>query len=232
MMRYPSRRLLARPAWHARPSPKQPHARLSQLLVQHRTIHEGGRRSLLPSQDNRTRAELLKLQFNELNNLSEHSAELGRGRHKQKQREWYKAPGSETPRRAGLLSVLVVGFVLWDCFYKTSDVGHKTLWLRADGEPNLTNADSVLPDVGEYEGEKGIRVESPGVILSLEEACHKLREQAATFAFAGTDKDSQGRIDVIRLASNEPVEDEWYAGQGKGLGGMRSIYVGVFDGHA
>lgn len=231
-MRQLSQRLLARPAWHARPSPKHPHVRLSQLLVQHRAIHEDGRRSLTSPGYNRKLTGPSNFQSHELNNLREYGAERDGDRHKRKQSEWYETPGSATSRRAGLVSVLVIGFVIWDCLYTTSAVGHKALLLRTDEESSITNTEAVLPDVGEYEGEKGIRVESPGVILSLEEACHKLRQQAATFAFAGTDKNSQGRIDVIRLASNEPVEDEWYAGQGKGVGGMRSIYVGVFDGHA
>lgn len=96
----------------------------------------------------------------------------------------------------------------------------------------LVNSTPILPDVGEYEGEEGIRVESPGVILTLEEACKKLREQAETFSFQGKDSTTQGRVDVVRVASNEPVEDEWYAGQGKGPGGNRAVYAAVYDGHA
>ncbi|RFU80105.1 hypothetical protein TARUN_2111 [Trichoderma arundinaceum] len=42
----------------------------------------------------------------------------------------------------------------------------------------------------------------------------------------------RGRLDVTRVASNNPVEDEWSIGIGQGINGEKTLFAGVFDGHA
>lgn len=155
------------------------------------------------------------------------------GRYHRRHHEWSRNTNSDPYDKAADYLLLVAAILMLDAALLTFTDGRITILLPSRADPwKITNLVPILPEVGEYEGEEGIRVESPGVILSLEEACRKLREQTETFAFPGKDRSSQGRIDVVRLASNEPVEDEWYAGQGKGPGGGRAIYAGVFDGHA
>ncbi|KAH7310555.1 phosphatase 2C-like domain-containing protein [Stachybotrys elegans] len=78
---------------------------------------------------------------------------------------------------------------------------------------------------------EAIAVASPVKVLSLQEANEKLHEGKATFTFGGKDG-ARGRVDVVRVASNTPVEDEWAVGVGKGVGGGETLFAGVYDGHA
>jgi pyruvate dehydrogenase phosphatase len=81
-----------------------------------------------------------------------------------------------------------------------------------------------------------IEVVSPVQALSLREANDKVREGARVFEFATDGGGGKGRVDVVRVASNSPVEDEWAVGVGSGVGGerlaLKSLYAGVYDGHA
>ena len=65
------------------------------------------------------------------------------------------------------------------------------------------------------------------------EANRKLREQVHTFSFEGPDG-RNGRIDVVRVPSNNPVEDDWSLGVGgRPVGqGHGMVFAGVYDGHA
>lgn len=67
--------------------------------------------------------------------------------------------------------------------------------------------------------------------LTLEEANQKLRQEVFTFAFNTGDR-KKGRVDIVRVPSNERVEDEWALSMGKGVGGAMSLFAGVYDGHA
>jgi pyruvate dehydrogenase phosphatase len=73
-------------------------------------------------------------------------------------------------------------------------------------------------------------ITSPVKIYTLEEADQKIREGAESFKFEG--KYGQGRVDVTRLGSNTRVEDEWDVGFGEGVGAQKTLYAGVYDGHA
>jgi hypothetical protein len=82
-----------------------------------------------------------------------------------------------------------------------------------------------------------IEVASPVRVLSLHEANDKLREGARIFEFGPSAANvAKGRVDVVRIASNSPVEDEWAVGLGHGVGSsqdsQRTLYAGIYDGHA
>lgn len=79
--------------------------------------------------------------------------------------------------------------------------------------------------------EDDISVLSPVSILDLKAANQKLREQAQSFIFDGKDG-HKGRVDIVRVASNDPVEDEWSVAVGKGVQGGTALYAGVYDGHS
>lgn len=76
-----------------------------------------------------------------------------------------------------------------------------------------------------------IKVTSPVRVLDLEAANAKIREEARSFVFDSSDGVT-GRVDVVRLSSNCPVEDDWSVAVGKGVGGQKTLYTGVYDGHA
>ncbi|KAM0262622.1 hypothetical protein ACHAQJ_001667 [Trichoderma viride] len=79
--------------------------------------------------------------------------------------------------------------------------------------------------------EDDISVLSPVPVLDLKTANQKLREQAQSFAFDGKGR-QKGRVDIVRVASNDPVEDEWSVAVGKGIQGETALYAGVYDGHS
>lgn len=87
-----------------------------------------------------------------------------------------------------------------------------------------------IPSLTEPASESTIAIASPVKVYNLNEANTKIREQATSFTFDG--KDGNGRVDVVRVASNNPVEDEWAVAIGKGVGGRKTLYAGVYDGHA
>lgn len=109
----------------------------------------------------------------------------------------------------------------------TSDSRAADSKLKAELVPILEAAASV----------DAIEVVSPVRALSLREANDKMREGARVFEFAIDGEGGKGRVDVVRVASNSPVEDEWAVGMGRGVGGgerdgPKSLYADVYDGHA
>ncbi|KAH7127500.1 phosphatase 2C-like domain-containing protein [Dactylonectria macrodidyma] len=90
---------------------------------------------------------------------------------------------------------------------------------------------SPVPPLEAAASEELVPVESPVEVLDLEAANAKLRRESRSFVFEGQDK-VQGRVDVVRVASNHPVEDEWDLAVAKGVGGSKTLYSGVYDGHA
>jgi pyruvate dehydrogenase phosphatase len=76
-----------------------------------------------------------------------------------------------------------------------------------------------------------IAVASPVDILDLKAADAKIRQDTSSFVFRGKDG-VQGRVDVARVSSNNPVEDNWAVGIGKSVGGNNFLFSGVYDGHA
>ena len=89
---------------------------------------------------------------------------------------------------------------------------------------------SSAPGIPSAEAEADIPVESPVAVLDLAAANDRIREQAQSFVFANGQ--TQGRVDVVRVASNSRVEDEWAVAVGRGLAGGEALYAGVYDGHA
>ena len=82
--------------------------------------------------------------------------------------------------------------------------------------------DLPLPDI----------VRSPVSVLDYAAASAKLRREARTFTFDGSGS-AKGRVDLVRVPSNDPVEDEWSLAVGQGAGGANGLlYAGVYDGHA
>jgi pyruvate dehydrogenase phosphatase len=88
-----------------------------------------------------------------------------------------------------------------------------------------------VPLLNPVSSEDDISVISPVPVLDLKAANQKLREQAQSFVFDGKDG-QKGRVDVVRVASNDPVEDEWSVAIGKGIHGGTALYAGVYDGHS
>lgn len=74
-------------------------------------------------------------------------------------------------------------------------------------------------------------IDSPVKVVQWEQVWDLLRKKAHSFKFDGHGG-LQGRIDSVKLDSNERVEDEWAVGVGAGVGGNRTLYAGVYDGHA
>ncbi|UNI23889.1 [Pyruvate dehydrogenase (acetyl-transferring)]-phosphatase [Purpureocillium takamizusanense] len=96
------------------------------------------------------------------------------------------------------------------------------------GGGGQVQAPRVPADPSEHE----VPVESPVEVLDLAAANAKIREQASSFVFASDAEGGRGRVDVVRVSSNNPVEDEWALGFGRGVGGAGALYAGVYDGHA
>ncbi|KAF5022896.1 hypothetical protein F66182_5056 [Fusarium sp. NRRL 66182] len=88
-----------------------------------------------------------------------------------------------------------------------------------------------VPALKEASSEAQIPVESPVKTLSLDDANAKLREDVHTFVFDGN-AGVKGRVDIVRVSSNNPIEDNYDLKIAKGVGGERTLYSGVYDGHA
>jgi pyruvate dehydrogenase phosphatase len=88
----------------------------------------------------------------------------------------------------------------------------------------------TAPLLTEAASETTLTIKSPVKVYDLAEANAKLRREATSFTFGA--KGGPGRVDVVRVASNNPVEDEWAVAVGKGVGGNETLYTGVYDGHA
>ncbi|KAF7562641.1 hypothetical protein G7046_g1477 [Stylonectria norvegica] len=92
-------------------------------------------------------------------------------------------------------------------------------------------ASSRIPLLKDVASEDQIPVISPIKPLDLDDVNKKLREQAHTFVFE-SEHGSRGRVDVVRVPSNAPVEDEWDLAVGKCVNGGEALFAGVYDGHA
>lgn len=90
---------------------------------------------------------------------------------------------------------------------------------------------SDLPRIEQVSSEDDISIASPVKVLDFKAANEKIREQVTSFVFDSKDG-ATGRIDVVRVSSNAPVEDEWSVGVGNGVGGSKTVFAGVYDGHA
>lgn len=120
------------------------------------------------------------------------------------------------PTLAGLLTI-----VGWNAFNGDSNSGSERRRASSFAAPQLQ--DNV--------SEANISATSPVIIVDLEAANAKLREDSHTFTFAGKDK-APGRVHVVRLSSNNPVEDDFDVAVGKGVNENRTLFSGVYDGHA
>lgn len=106
--------------------------------------------------------------------------------------------------------------------------GGAAYWLKKKPTNNTIPGVPILKPVT---SDAEIPIASPVKALDLRSANEKLREQAQSFVFDSTNGD-KGRVDTVRVASNDPVEDEWAIGFGGGIQGEKTLYAGVFDGHA
>lgn len=99
----------------------------------------------------------------------------------------------------------------------------------AERHRERTRRDNELPEISgaDAEGPAG----SPVKVVDWSEISSMIRKQATSFVFDGY-KGQKGRIDTVRFESNSPTEDEWAVGVGAGVGGAKTIYAGVYDGHA
>jgi pyruvate dehydrogenase phosphatase len=120
------------------------------------------------------------------------------------------------PTLAGLLAI-----VGWNAFNGDSKSGSGRRRASAVAAPQLQDNLS----------EATISAASPVKTVDLEAANAKLREDSHTFAFAGKDK-TPGQVHVVRLSSNNPVEDYFDVAVGKGVNENRTLFSGVYDGHA
>ncbi|KAK8189855.1 phosphatase 2C-like domain-containing protein [Phyllosticta capitalensis] len=73
--------------------------------------------------------------------------------------------------------------------------------------------------------------DSPVEALDLPAADKKLKRQEQSYSFE-VSQGQNGRFDVVRLASNSPVEDEYAFGTAPGPGNTPWAFWGVYDGHA
>ncbi|KAK7526161.1 protein phosphatase 2C [Phyllosticta citriasiana] len=73
--------------------------------------------------------------------------------------------------------------------------------------------------------------DSPVEALDLPAAENKLKKDQKSFRFE-VSSGKNGRFDVVRLASNSPVEDEYAFGTAPGPGQRPVHFWGVYDGHA
>jgi pyruvate dehydrogenase phosphatase len=114
----------------------------------------------------------------------------------------------------------------------TVSIGYSTsrkLEVAVKGKAEHGKAPDPIPVTNRVED---IEVMSPVRVLDLEAADAKIREEARSFVFDSSDG-ATGRVDVVRLSSNCPVEDDWSVAVGKGVGGQeKTLFTGVYDGHA
>lgn len=130
-----------------------------------------------------------------------------------KRRLWQEVPKTrEEWRRLILLAIAIQ--IVWTVYDNVRD-----------------SAPSPVPPIEAAASEELVPVESPVEVLDLKAADAKLRKEARSFVFEGQGK-VQGRVDVVRVSSNHPVEDEWDLAVAKGVDGAKTLYSGVYDGHA
>ncbi|KAM0344871.1 hypothetical protein ACHAPU_007003 [Fusarium lateritium] len=99
------------------------------------------------------------------------------------------------------------------------------------GKAPIKSLSEGVPGLNEFSSEDQIPVNSPIKSIILDDANAKLREDAHTFVFEGH-AGVKGRVDFARLGSNNPIEDNWDLKMAKGVGGVSTLYAGVYDGHA
>ncbi|KAJ3495930.1 hypothetical protein NLG97_g3037 [Lecanicillium saksenae] len=99
----------------------------------------------------------------------------------------------------------------------------------AERHRERSRRDNELPEISgsDADGPAG----SPVKVADWADISSMIRKQATSFKFEGH-KGAQGRIDTVRFESNSPTEDEWAVGVGAGVGGSKTIFAGVYDGHA
>jgi hypothetical protein len=146
---------------------------------------------------------------------------------------WYSSPSSkQSPRKSrrgiSLLELVLLGgtgYVLYPYAFPAKSAEATTTTTNGTSVPRVREAAPGQDDQ--------IPVSSPVKVLDLTEANRKLREQVHTFGFKGVDG-RNGRIDVVRVPSNNPVEDDWSVGIGGHPGGQGygMVFAGVYDGHA
>ncbi|KAM5354520.1 hypothetical protein ACJ41O_001167 [Fusarium nematophilum] len=105
------------------------------------------------------------------------------------------------------------------------------LFSSKEKAPSPASNTRNVPALKEVPSEDHISVDSPVTPLSLEAANAMLREDVHSFVFEGSGG-VNGRVDVARVSSNNPIEDDWDLRVGKGIDGARTLYSGVYDGHA
>ncbi|TQV93697.1 pyruvate dehydrogenase [Cordyceps javanica] len=91
--------------------------------------------------------------------------------------------------------------------------------------------DNELPEISSGVADVDGPLGSPVRVVDWSEIASMIRKQATSFRFEGHNG-APGRIDTVRFESNSPTEDNWAVGVGAGVGGAKSIYAGVYDGHA
>jgi pyruvate dehydrogenase phosphatase len=90
----------------------------------------------------------------------------------------------------------------------------------------------IVPSVPSVQDVSTVSVRSPVAVLDHAAANAKLRQEARSFFFE-SNGGAKGRVDLVRLPSNNPIEDEWALAVGKGVGDAKgTLYAGVYDGHA
>jgi hypothetical protein len=103
-----------------------------------------------------------------------------------------------------------------------------------DELPDLSAADGG-------EGEKSMPLPDPVKAWRFSHANAKIRSDAKVFRFkpapvkvkddGGKPAESESFVHTARIASNDPVEDEVAVGFAKGVGGEKSLFAGIYDGH-
>lgn len=106
-------------------------------------------------------------------------------------------------------------------------VGSGVYFSKGGGDDKVASTPSIPHAVSETE----IPVVSPVKVLHHESAEKKLRQEVKSFAFKSQDG-VNGRVDVVRISSNNPIEDEYAVAVGQGVGGAPTLFAGVYDGHA
>lgn len=128
------------------------------------------------------------------------------------------------------------GFTGRTRFIALAVVGGGVIWYAsrkrrvtvADRHRERSRRDNELPEVSGNDAYD--LADSPVKMADWSTVESMIRRQATSFKFEGH-RGAQGRIDTVRLESNSPTEDEWGVGIGPGVGGGKTVYAGVYDGH-
>ncbi|KAM3501039.1 hypothetical protein MY10362_005880 [Beauveria mimosiformis] len=152
------------------------------------------------------------------------------------------APCKPGPRRGQLYSTATgggdgPGFTRRTRFIGFAVVGGALVWYAsrkrrvtvAERHRERSRRDNELPDISGDDADGP--VESPVKVVDWSEIASLIHKQATSFKFEGRNG-AQGRIDAVRFESNSPTEDAWAVGVGAGVGGAKTVYAGVYDGHA